>query len=76
MKRSEMIDQIVCDLLTYAATYPQYPLSQLQLAAEKILSTQEELGMRPPFSHDMFMKDYAKHRGPNANGNQWEPEGE
>ena len=48
MKRSEMVDEIVCCLLAYAATYPQYPLAMLTKAAEEILKMQEAKGMLPP----------------------------
>ena len=48
MKRSEMIDEIMCCLLSYAATYPQYPLNMLKIAAEEILKMQENKGMQPP----------------------------
>jgi len=52
MKRIEMIDEIMCCLLSYSVNYPQYPLSQLRIAAEEILKMQEEAGMLPPTFSD------------------------
>lgn len=54
MKRSEMIDEIMCCLLSYSVTYPQYPLEQLKIAAEAILKMQEEKGMLPPEVYEII----------------------
>ncbi len=59
MKRSQMLDEIMCCLLAYSATYPQYPLSQLKLAAEEILKKQEELGMQPPLVSENTVETFA-----------------
>jgi hypothetical protein len=48
MKRSEMIDEIMCVLLAHSVTYPQFPLANLKEAAEEILAMQEKAGMLPP----------------------------
>jgi hypothetical protein len=48
MKRSEMIDEIMCVLLAHSVTYPQFPLANLKEAAEELLAMQEKAGMIPP----------------------------
>lgn len=48
MKRSEMIDEIMCVLLAHSAKYPQFPLDNLKEASELILQMQEKVGMLPP----------------------------
>lgn len=79
MKRSEMIDEIVCCLLAYSANYPHYPLSNLKLAAEEILKIQEEKGMLPPDTKKGFWVQ-VNYGTPDANYqerkpmNEWEPE--
>ena len=85
MKRSEMIDEITCVLLSYGSTYPQYSLQNLQQLAEEILKMQENKKMKPPtvytedskyaergvtFHPDNKVKPYIKYQ------NEWEPEDE
>lgn len=63
MKRSEMIK-----LLDSKFVFPE------GLASE-ILDVLEHAGMLPPFSHDIFHKNWRAHRDINlAVGNEWEPE--
>lgn len=48
MKKSKILDEMTCVILSHSATYPQYPLDNLLTLAKSILEKQEELGMLPP----------------------------
>jgi len=48
MKRSDMIDEIACNLVAFSTTYSHYPLEKLAEVAEIILKIQEDKGMEPP----------------------------
>ena len=68
-----MIDEIMCCLLSYSATYPQYPLSQLKIAAEQILNKIEEKGMLPPAA---WILDHPELKDFKTLSHEWEPEDE
>ena len=44
--------------------------------AELHLKMLEDAGMLPPFSHDVFHREWGRTRDNTASGNQWEPEDE
>lgn len=66
MKRSEMLKLIREALWMEKIDHKAYE--------EQILSTVEHLGMSPPFSPDVFMKQKNKWGVELANGREWDPE--
>lgn len=48
MKRSEMIDEIACELVSNAPYHTDLNVSKLSAVAESILDWIEERGMLPP----------------------------
>jgi hypothetical protein len=79
MKRSEMLDEMNCDILAYATNYPQYPLVKIMELATILLDNQERLGMLPPKRESVI--EYSEEDGSGSfqeiiYSNDWESEDE
>jgi hypothetical protein len=85
MRRSEMVEAIAEKLLVEAHIFDgdlaeceevreQTKMYRLKVA-HYALKAAEELGMLPPFSHEVFEKSWNKNRCPvTSSGNEWDEE--
>jgi hypothetical protein len=73
MKRSEMVESLTVKLYSDNC---EGSLESFRETAHGILLFLENSGMLPPFSHEVFHKNWTKTRSGNCTGNEWEKEDE
>jgi hypothetical protein len=69
MKRSKMLNKIR-EVLDYELP----PAFVHDDVAKEVLKEIEKQGMLPPFSHEVFHKNWVKTRDQTVSGNEWEKE--